>query len=175
MLSLQPPTTIAGFSGAPDTLQAMVQAAHGDRGERSMLVRSMTEEITKGLIPKDYLGEIVAIRNWVAENVRYMNDSLHVEIVKDPQRLIEEWQARGVAIGDCDDIAVLIATMALQLGRVCEFVVVGFGGPGHYSHVFVRVLEPKSGKWIVCDPVAGTNERQMLGRVSTYETWSLDG
>jgi hypothetical protein len=174
MLSLQPPTTISGFTGAPDTLDAMVQAAHGDRGERSMLVRSMTEEITKGLVPKDYLGEIVAIRNWVAQYVRYMNDPLHVELVKDPERLIEEYLARGVAVADCDEIACLIATMALQIGRVCEYVVAGFGAPGHYSHVFVRVLEPKSGKWIVCDPVAGTNERQMLGRITTYETRSLD-
>ncbi len=174
MLSLQPPTTIAGFSGAPDTLKAMVQAAQGDRGERSMLVRSMTEEIVKGLVPKDYLGEIIAIRNWVAEHVRYMNDPLHVELVKDPQRLVEEYLERGVAIADCDEIACLIATMALQIGRLPEYVVAGFGAPGHYSHVFVRVLEPKSGKWIVCDPVAGTNEAQMLGRVTTYETWSLD-
>jgi hypothetical protein len=319
MLSLQtqPPVVFSDFSGSPDTLRAMIRAAHGPRGEQSVLVRAATEAATSGLVPKDYLGEIVAVRNWVAENVRYMNDPLHVEWVKDPQRLIEE-RMRGEAVGDCfpegtlvvaeghgslsiqqlvpglriwgldrwstvqavqykgvlpidittlsngcalkltsdhrvyvkngiekrirvsdlrvgmtlaqpehetakqisvkararrgllgvdkieralmsvpcwdiqtddhrvylpecdvtvsqcDDIATLIATMSLQLGRICEFVVAGFGEPGHFSHVFVRVLEPKSGQWIVCDPVAGTNERQMLQRVTTYETWSLD-
>jgi hypothetical protein len=174
MLSLQPPTILSGFTGAPDTLREMLRAAHGERGEKSFLVRTVTERIVAGLVPKDYLGEIVAIRNWVAENIRYTNDPLHVELVKDPQRLIEEWQHSGTALADCDEIACLIATMCMQVGRVCEFVVAGFGEAGHYSHVFVRVLEPKSGKWIVCDPVAGTNERSMLGRVTTYETWSLD-
>lgn len=173
-LSLQPPTQVAGFNGAPDTVRAMVRLAHGPRGEQSMMVRSVTERITAGLQPKDYLGEIVAIRNWVAERVRYMNDPLHVELVKDPQRLTEEVLSWGSATADCDEIACLIGTMCLQLGRVAEFVIVGFGQRGHYSHVFCRVLEPKSGKWIVCDPVAGTGEREMLQRVTTYETWSLD-
>lgn len=139
-----------------------------------MLVRSVGEQIVSGLRPKDYLGEILAIRNWAAEYVRYQNDSLHVEIVKDPQRLIEEWQARGIAVGDCDDIATLIGTLALTLGRTAEFIVAGFGEQGHYSHVFCRVKEPRSGEWIVCDPVAGTGESDMLRKVTTYQVWSLD-
>lgn len=173
-LTLQPPATLSGFTGAPDTVRAMVRQAQGARGEKSMLVRSVVERITSGLQPKDYLGEIVAVRNWVAENVRYLNDPLHVELVKDPQRLVEEVMAWGKASADCDEIACLIGTMCLQLGRIVEFVIVGFGAPGSYSHVFCRVLEPKSGKWIVCDPVAGTGERGMLQRVTTYKTWSLD-
>lgn len=153
----------------------MVRAVQGPRGESSILVRSVTEEIIREIHPKDYLSEILAIRNWVTENVRYSNDPLHVEYVKDPQRLIEEFLQKGRAVGDCDDIAALIACMALQVGRISQFVVVGFGGdPDEFSHVFTRVLEPKSGQWIVCDPVAGTDERGMLRRVTNYEMWSLD-
>lgn len=173
-LSYKPPTTLAGFQGHPDTLRAMVRAVQGVRGEQSILVRSVTEEIVQHLQPKDYLGEILAIRFWVTEHVRYVNDPLHVEIVKDPERLVEEVIARGQASGDCDDIASLIGTMCLQVGRVVEFVVVGFGEAGHYSHVFVRVKEPRSGQWIVCDPVAGTDERGMLDRVTTFYTKTLD-
>jgi len=173
-LSYEPPHTLAGFSGHPDTLAAMVQVAHGPRGEQSMLVRSMLEEVVRSVQPKDYLGEILAVRYWVTERVRYANDPMHVEMVKDPQRLCEEIAARGQAVGDCDDIATLIGTMCLQLGREAEYVVVGFGGAGSYSHVFARVKEPRSGEWIVCDPVAGTDERGMLERVSTYYTVSLD-
>jgi len=172
--TLQPPTQFSGFSGSPDTLKAMVRAVHGPRGEQSILVRSVTEQIVSGLQPKDYLGEIRAVRNWVAENVRYLNDPLHVELIKDPQRIIEEVRDRGYGSGDCDDIACLECTMWLQLGRIAEFVVAGFGAAGHYSHVFGRAKEPKSGQWIVGDPVAGTDERTMLERITTYETWSLD-
>lgn len=173
-LSLQPPMTLSGFTGAPDTVRAMVRQVQGPRGEKSMLVRSVVERITAGLQPKDYLGEIIAVRNWVAENVRYLNDPLHVELVKDPQRLIEEVMAWGKASCDCDESAALMAAMCLALGRVVEFVIVGFGERGSYSHVFCRVLEPKSGKFVVLDTVAGTGERGMLQRVTTYKTWSLD-
>lgn len=169
-----PPTVFSGFSGSPDTLKAMIRAALGPRGEQSMLVRTTGEQIVSGLRPKEYLGEILAIRNWVAEHVRYQNDSLHVEIVKDPQRLLEECQARGIAVEDCDGIALLIGALALTLGRHAEFIVAGFGEQGHYSHVFCRVKEPRSGEWIVCDPVAGDGEAEMLRKVTTYQVWSLD-
>lgn len=99
--SAQPPTTYSGFTGAPDTLAAMVRAAQGPRGERSMLVRTMLERLTDQMQPKDYAGEIVAVRNFVTTHVRYQNDPLHVELVKDPQRLCEEIVERGIATGDC--------------------------------------------------------------------------
>jgi hypothetical protein len=168
------PSTLSGFSGSPDTLREMIRAAQGDRGERSLVVRGLVEELVAGLQPKDYAGEIVTVRNWVAEHVRYVNDPQHVELIKSPQTLVEEYEQVGVASGDCDDLACCIATFALCLGRDVQYVPVGFGPRGHYTHVFTRVLEPRSGVWIICDPVAGTNERQMAQRVSTYQLWSLD-
>ncbi len=66
-----------------------------------------------------------------------------------------------------------MGALCRQLGRDVEIVIVGFGAPGHYSHVFVRVKEPKSGKWIVLDPVAGTDEASMLSRVTTYKIYGL--
>jgi hypothetical protein len=168
------PYTLSGFTGATDTLRAMVEAAQGLRGEKSMVMRGVVDEIVAGIQPKDYLGEIVAVRNWFAQNVRYSNDPLHVELVKDPQTLIEEYFQRGIAIGDCDDLACGIGTAHLLLGRECEAVAVGFGAPGQYSHVFERAREPRTGAWIICDPVAGTREREMASRVTTYEIWSFD-
>jgi hypothetical protein len=152
----------------------MVSAAQGDRGERSMVVRGLLDELVAQMQPKDYAGEVVAVRNWVAEFIRYSNDPLHVELVKSPQTLVEEVMQRGVGVGDCDDLACLIATLCLQLGRDCQFIPCGFDEPGHYSHVFVRVQEPRTRQWIVCDPVAGTGERQMCERIKTYQIWSLD-
>lgn len=174
MLARNPPHKLSGFRGPPDTLKGMVRAAQGPRGERSIFVRFVTEDVVGELWPKDYLGEILAINAWVSEHVVYLNDPLHVELLKDPQRLCEEIVAKGKARGDCDDIAVLMATMALQVGREAEFVVAGFGEPGQYSHVFARVKEPRSGTWIVLDPVAGSDVASMLKRITTYEVWSCD-
>lgn len=172
--SVAPPHRLWGFAGSADTLALMREQALGERGEQSVVVRMAVEEITRELWPKTYLSEILAVRNFCTARLRYVNDPLHVEYVKDPERLVTEIAEFGVAQADCDEIAEMIATFGLQLGREAEFVVVGFGEPGDYSHVFARIKEPKTGQWIICDPVAGTDERTMAERVTTYETWSLD-
>lgn len=184
-LDFSPPTALRSFMGPEDTIREMVRAARGERGERSTLVRSMTEQVVHQLQPKDYLSELIAIRNWVASHVRYTNDSLTTEVVKDPQRMVEEILARGKAVGDCDDIGLLIATMVRQVGREAEYITVGFQGPklwkrarqwdtNDFSHVFARALEPKSRQWIVLDPVAGTDEAKMLRRMTTWRAWRID-
>jgi hypothetical protein len=173
-LEAAPPSTLRPFRGPRTTIDAMRRAVTGVRGERSVRVRSFTETVVRGLQPKDYLGEILAIRYAVAEFCRYTNDPISTEWVKDPERIVEEIEATGKALLDCDEIAMLISTMVRQVGREAEFVTVGFGAPNNFSHVFNRTKEPKSGKWIVCDPVAGTTEDRMLARVSTYQFWRID-
>lgn len=173
-LALSPPHTIRPFRGPGTTIATMTEMAKGNRGERSVLLRSVTESIVRELQPKDYLSEILAVRHFVASHGRYLNDPLATEFVKDPQRMAEEILAHGKTTVDCDELALLIATMARQLGREAEFVTVGFGAPGRFSHVFTRVLEPRSNRWIVCDPVAGLGEAAMLRRVRTYKIWKLD-
>lgn len=171
---LVPKATMGAFTGAPDTLELMRQHAWGEYGEHSVLVRVVAEDIVRGLRGKDYLGEILAIRNFVMQRVRYLNDHLHIEYVKTPERLLWEVLQYGVAEADCDEMAELIATLGLCIGRQARFVVVGFGEPYDYSHVFAEIQEPKTSEWIICDPVAGSDERAMAERVTTYEIWSLD-
>lgn len=173
-LAATPPHTIKPFRGASTTVATMIQQVKGARGERSVLVRGVTERVVAGLQPKDYLSEILAIRNWVAEKTRFLNDPLTTEWVKDPQRIVEEILAHGISTVDCDEIASLALCMCRQVGREGEFVTVGFGSPGRFSHVLARVKEPKSGAWIVIDPVAGTDEGKMLRRERTHQIWRLD-
>jgi len=162
------------FRGSPDTLQRMREQTWGPRGEQSQTVRFLTEQVTSGLRPKDYLGEILAIRNFALARVRYVNDPLHIERIKDPERMAWEIATLGSTSADCDEIAQLIGTMGLQIGRNADFVVVGFGGPGDFSHVFARLQEPKTGQWIICDPVAGSDEGGMARRIQTHQIWPLD-
>ncbi len=169
-----PPTRFSAFRGPQTTIDTMRDLCLGARGERSMLVRGAVEYCTRGLANKDYLSEILAIRNFAAERVRYQNDPLGLELVKDPQRLVEEMARHGIAVGDCDDLGLLLATMARQLGREAQWITVGFGPPNSFSHVFARAKEPKTGRWIVLDPVAGSREGAMLARVTTWRAWKID-
>jgi len=176
------PYRLRPFSGAEDTLRSMSRAALGDRGEKSFRVRQFAEWIVRDIEPKDYLGEIVAVRNVFVQRspmrkgsalFRYTNDPLHVELVKDPERLVEEVELHGSTLADCDEIVCLAGTCCLQLGREVEWIALGFGGGDQYTHVGLRVKEPKSGRWIWLDGVAGPREREAAMRATKVMPWSL--
>lgn len=159
----------------------MARAALGPRGEQSFRVRQFAEYLVEEVAPKDYLGEILAVRNAFVQPspfrkgpplVRYTNDPLHVELVKDPERLVEEIADRGTTLADCDEIVCLAGTCCLQLGREVEWVALGFG-TGQLTHVGLRVKEPKSGQWIWLDGVAGPKEREAAERATQMLTYSL--
>ena len=182
VLGSTPPTQLSAFRGPEDTLRAMAEAALGPRGEKSMAVRGFTEMMLRDVWPKDYLGEIIAIRNTFVQMspfrhgspmFRYTNDPRHVELVKDPERLVDEIREYGSTLLDCDESACMAGTMCLLVGREVEFVALGFS-PGELSHVGVRAKEPKTGQWIWLDGVAGPREREAAGRAKEILTWSLD-
>lgn len=181
-LGALPVSTVRPFKGPKDTLQQMADHALGQFGEQSMLVRQFTEWALREVYPKDYLGEILAIRNVFVQwspfkpntpLFRYINDPRHVEMVKTPERLVREIQQFGSALCDCDDMAQMAATMAMQVGREVELVALGFA-PGSLSHVGVRVKEPKSGQWIWLDGVAGPREREAAATAKELLVMSLN-
>jgi len=181
-LGAAPPTRLLPFRGPEDTLSAMADAALGPRGEKSIAVRLFTEHMLRDVWPKDYLGEILAIRNTFVQMspwrlgspiFRYVNDPRHVELVKDPERQVAEVREHGTVLVDCDDTACMAATMCLVIGREVELVALGFAS-GELSHVGVRCREPKSGQWIWLDGVAGPREREAAGRAREVLTRSLD-
>jgi hypothetical protein len=190
----------AEYRGVEHSIDAMIAAVHSPRGATSTLVRLVAERVTHQVAPKDYLSEVLALRYWVNAHAHYMLDPRNVEWIRDPQGLLEEMARSAVIAGaphprdifetaslvaldpraivrcDCDEFACLVASLWLSVGRKAEFVTVGFGGPGEpHSHVFTRVEMPKTpDAWIACDPVAGTKEAFMLGRISDFKTYPLD-
>lgn len=164
-----PRVTYRPFSGAEDTLESMRSMILGKKGEHSVIVRQFTEAVLRDVEPKDYQGEILAIRNLFLSDspwrpgaalFRYMNDPRHVEWVKTPERLVREIIATGSTVLDCDEATALAATMALQVGREAELVALGYDD--QLSHVGVRVREPKRHKWLWLDSVAGPRERHAI-------------
>lgn len=182
MLGKLPQAQLAPFRGARDTLRLMSELALGPRGEQSPVVRHFTSWVVADVQPKDYLGEMLAIRNCFVQLspsrpgtplFRYLNDPRHVEFIKDPQRIVEEIIQHGTSAIDCDESAELMATMLLQCGRKVEFVALGFE-PDALTHVGVRAEEPKSGRMIWMDSVAGPREAEAARRAKEILVWSLD-
>ncbi len=84
---------------------------------------------------------------------------------KDPTGGSEAIQDARVSIqrayGDCDDFAVLLATLLGLVGYVCRFVVVRVDAQSAgFQHVYVEVLNTKNNRWYALD---ATNRHALVG------------
>lgn len=172
------PGTTEPYRGTDHTVRKMVQLAKGEHGERSIPVRRHTEQIIGHVRPKDYSSEIITICRWWGNAGRYTRDPLHVEMLRDPERLVVDAIA-GKLAADCDEFAVAIGTGCLCVGARAQFVTVGFkprlrGQPKQHTHVFCRAQDPRTKKWWVLDPVAGRRTAAMLKKVKDYSTFEVE-
>lgn len=169
--------TTEPYRGTDHTVGAMVALARGARGEKSIKVRRHAEQIVGGIRPKDYASEAIAAGRWWTNAGRYTRDPVHVEMLRDPERLIDDAIAGKLAC-DCDEFALAIGTSCLVLGLPIQFVTVGFeprrpGAPKIHTHVFVRAQDPRTKDWWVLDPVAGRRVGAMLARVKQYSIFDV--
>lgn len=146
--------------------------------QRNSQVRQLAEEVCQALRSKDYTSEILANHNLVWSRTRYMRDPRTIELVRAPYILCAQIKRGETPCVDCDDMAALEGALHLAVGCEVRVVTVAFrhmffNGERQYSHVFCEAREPKSGTWIVCDPVAGLDTAKMLKRVVAYKVWPV--
>jgi hypothetical protein len=107
------------------------------------LVRQLACNIIKQYrVPSmHYAQEAYAIGDWVKNNFRYVRDTRGVETLQDPLTMIDQIQ-RGNGQGDCDDHALLIATLLLSIGHSPRFRVVKYNkyAPS-FAHIYVVSYE----------------------------------
>jgi len=169
--------TIEPYGGTDHTVRRMVQLAKGDRGERSIRVRRHAEQIVANIRPKDYLSEMIAVCRWWTNAGRYTRDPVHIEMMKDPQTMIEDSDSGRLAI-DCDEQTLGIGASCLVLGAPVQFLTVGFeaprmGRPKKHTHVLVRGQDPRTKIWWILDPVAGRKTAPMLARVKQFTIFNV--
>lgn len=151
----------SGPEGVYHTLRVMRSMAR--TGKTDISIREKALQLTNGLNQKDWLSEIKNLHRYVRDNIRYIKDIRGVETVATPDITIQLGQ------GDCDDKAVLLASLLESIGHPTRFVAVGFF-PGRYSHVY---LESKIGnKWIgleTTEPVeVGWQPKGVMTRMQVY-------
>ena len=117
-------------------------------GAKDFAVRQKAIDIlmARAVRPKDYLGEIKALFEWVQRNIRYTRDPFRVELLHSPMRMLE------LRAGDCDDMTILLGAMLQSIGHPVRIVVVGPDPlrPGLFTHVYAEVSY--RGHWIPLDP-----------------------
>lgn len=130
-----------GADGNLLTVEFMKKVAR--ERSKSPLVRQLACNIIKQYqVPSmHYAQEALAIGDWVKNNFRYVRDTRGVETLQDPLTMIDQIQ-RGNGQGDCDDHALLVATLLLSIGHSPRFRVVKYNRYSNsYAHIYVVSYE----------------------------------
>jgi transglutaminase-like putative cysteine protease len=89
---------------------------------------------------KNFSAQVRAIHSYVQENIQFVKDVNGVETLATPTKTLEYGK------GDCDDQAVLLASLLESIGHPTRFVAIRMKPFGPYVHVFT---ETKIGaRWI---------------------------
>jgi hypothetical protein len=126
-----------GLQGNLQTVAVMKKLAESAAG--SPLVQRLARRIVldAGVPSHYYADEALAIGEYVKEKVRYSRDPEGYEQLQAPDLLINDIQA-GLAQGDCDDMALLVASLLLSIGHQPFFRMVRYeAGDGPYAHIYV--------------------------------------
>lgn len=117
-----------GAQGTKQTLDLMRQIVINFR--KNDQIRRLASNLVRELQPKDYVGEVKAIHEYVKNSIRYLQDVYDVETLHTPDEIILRQQ------GDCDDKTILAASLLQSIGHPVRLVAVGFDNSGEYQHVY---------------------------------------
>jgi hypothetical protein len=134
-----------GYRGTLKTVEHIIDLIK--QGAKDFYVRQTAIDILleRGIKPKDYLGEIKALFEWVQQNVRYTKDTFRVEVLHSAKRMLE------LRAGDCDDMAILLGAMLESIGHPVRLVLTGPDSLRQdlFTHIYLEVFH--KGRWIPLD------------------------
>lgn len=104
-------------------------------------IRLTAVSLTQSLPQHGFLEEIAACGAYVRDHIRYVKDVVGVETLHWPKAVLE------LGSGDCDDKAMLLASLLMSIGHECRFVVLKRNRS--WCHVWTQAR--CRGKWIDLD------------------------
>jgi len=134
-----------GYPGTAITVRHMAALIRAGAKDFHVRQEAIGILVQRGVRPKDYLGEIKALFEWVQREVRYTKDPFRVEVLHSPRRMLE------LRAGDCDDMAILLGAMLEAVGHPVRLVLTGPDPlrPLLFSHVYLEANH--RGSWIPLD------------------------
>lgn len=131
-----------GIQGNLDTVAVMQKLAQ-EYSRSSLVKRLATNIINAANIPSHrYLDEAKAIGTFVQKHIRYVKDPVGTESLQTPEMMIKMMADAGYAMGDCDDMALLIATLLMAVGIKPYFRCVKYSEKSQsFNHIYVVVYE----------------------------------
>jgi len=147
-------TRLEEVSSQRDALVKLAQIIR--KGSIDSRIVQAARAITRGVSARDDDGELAAIFDavkngtdrvrWLSDGVRYVADPYSYDTYTTVNAMIEQC-ANGACAGDCDDMTILIGSLAAALGFKVGARAWGEGRSGDYSHVYAVAAVPKNGPW----------------------------
>jgi len=146
----------SGIFGNLKTIDVMKKVARERAGHPLVQTLARAILLSYNVDSQNYADEALAIGDYVKNKVRYVRDPDGIEQLSDPITMIDQIK-RGTAMGDCDDMALLIGTLLLSVGGVPYFRAIRYkGDSGPFNHIYVVTYDKNWGgkeKRIVLDAI----------------------
>lgn len=154
----------AGDAGTEATLRRMAQLAM--TGAVSPLVRGVAARVVLGT-GRDAMLHARLINDWIDTHTDFLADPSVAEALTHADDAIRVIATDGIAQIDCDDVAILAASLGMSIGLHARFVAVAFGEA--YAHVWCDLGSPNGEQWFSVDPT-----RPVMGLPSISRTVILE-
>lgn len=126
-----------GVAATIAAIQAVIDdAAFGPDAKR---LRALAAAIAAGSGASSPQAFGVALWQWCRRYVVFERDPEGIELVRHPGDLLDSIEAEGVALGDCDDLATLAASIIAAASMRPVLVTVGRKNPGRFEHIFFAI------------------------------------
>lgn len=113
-------------------------------------LRGLAIKITldAGCKTKEFYCEAKSLFEWVRDNVKWIRDTRGFETLQYPYRTL------AYGAGDCDDLSILLASLAISIGIPTKFraIAANPARPDQFSHVYVMMDPVGNDRWIAADP-----------------------
>jgi hypothetical protein len=136
------PTGLAGTRRTVVHVGRLIRDGAGDFYVRQKAIDIL---LARGVPPKDYLGEIAALFQWVQRHVRYTKDPFRIEVLHSARRMLE------LRAGDCDDMTIVLGALIKSVGHPVRIVLTGPDPrrPDLFSHIYLEARHLD--QWIPLD------------------------
>jgi transglutaminase-like putative cysteine protease len=154
-----------GEPGIFQSLTAMRLAVLKEKADPFVL--AVSRKVAAGCGPGEFECQAAALYAYVRTNMVYTPDPEDVETFGTASYHLQNIIERGITAGDCDDAAVLLATMAASLDLQVRFAVASFRPDLELHHVWAEIRT--SGGWNQLDTFRSERLNQDPTRVVYVE------
>jgi len=134
--------------GTAQTLKVMTRLVNDSLLDPN--VREYVKGIVKYANPRNNVELAQTINDWLAEHFMFLRDPSGIELLHTPAYTLGQIQKIGYFQADCDDFAILAASMVKAVGMPATFVVLEFPqGRGEFGHVYT--IAKVNQKWYPFD------------------------